>query len=531
MKKTPIISLIFIWLFVLSSCQLLSPGSTEQGHNIQDHYRSYYEVFVYSFADSNGDGIGDFPGLTAKLDYINDGVFSSEDALGFDGIWLMPIMPSPTYHKYDVKDYLDIDPQYGTLEDFDAFMAEAQDRNIKVIIDLVLNHSSNEHPWFLEAIEALAKGETDHPYIDYYNFSQEKHNENWYETGAPGWYYEGVFWSGMPDFNLASERLRDEFKAIMEFWLLERQVDGFRLDAVKEFYSGENEKNIEFLQWVNDTAKSIKEEAYLIGEAWTSFGEYKTFYRSGIDSFFDFAFADQSGLAVRSINMEQGEEYAKNLANAQRLILEENPDAINASFLSNHDTGRLAGFLGRDINKLKLAAVANLVTSGSSFVYYGEEIGMRGSGRDENKRAPMPWALDSEALTRGPEAMEEDKHGYPLGTVEEQLSDPNSLLHYYRTLIRIRNTYPEFSRGISTYIEDFTSPALMPIEKEWTDTEGEVHRSLILVNFSSETLMETVPEAYADFKLVESLPNSNQEEVIREDSTITLPPYGFAIFR
>jgi len=147
---------------------------------IDDNYRNFYEIFVYSFYDSDGDGIGDINGIISKLDYINDGDDSTDSDLGFNGIWLMPIMPSTTYHKYDVKDYYNIDPQYGTLEDFKKLIKECKARDIKLIIDLVFNHTSAQHPWFTQAVhylESLKEGEepdlTVCPYVGYYNFAKE----------------------------------------------------------------------------------------------------------------------------------------------------------------------------------------------------------------------------------------------------------------------------------------------------------------------------------------------------------------------
>lgn len=147
--------------------------------SMEDNYRTYYEVFVYSFFDGNGDGIGDLKGLIDKLDYINDGDPQTTSDLGCNGIWLMPIMPSPSYHKYDVTDYCEIDPAYGTMEDFETLIAECDKRGIKVIIDFVINHSSSEHPWFKEAcsyLAALGDGEPsleECPYVDYYHFTKE----------------------------------------------------------------------------------------------------------------------------------------------------------------------------------------------------------------------------------------------------------------------------------------------------------------------------------------------------------------------
>ncbi|MDE6129671.1 MAG: glycosidase, partial [Lachnospiraceae bacterium] len=240
---------------------------------IDDNYRTWYEIFVYSFCDSDGDQIGDLQGVISKLDYIAD--------LGFNGIWLMPIMPSDTYHKYDVKDYMSIDEAYGTMEDFDELAAECDKRGIKLIIDLVLNHTSSSHPWFVAAcdyLKGLEEGEEasadECPYYEYYNFVKgDPSSNNWYQVGNTDYYYEGVFWSEMPDVNFECQALREEFEAIMKFWL-DKGAGGFRLDAVKEFYSGATGRNVEVLTWVNDYVKSVKPDAYMVGEAWDGLSTY-----------------------------------------------------------------------------------------------------------------------------------------------------------------------------------------------------------------------------------------------------------------
>jgi glycosidase len=249
---------------------------------IDDKYRTTYEVFVYSFSDSDGDGVGDIQGLIDKLDYIGDGDPETDTDLGCNEIWLMPISPSPTYHKYDVTDYKDIDPEYGTMEDFDELIKACHDRGIRVIIDQVYNHSSVEHPWFKDAAEFLK----DHPgitfengnysasfYIDcpklsYYNFANEQLAG--YEP-LPGteYFYEARFWSGMPDLNLDSDAVRREIADITGFWL-EHGVDGFRLDAVTYYYTGNDSANIDFMTWLNDTVKSVNPDAYIVAESWTN---------------------------------------------------------------------------------------------------------------------------------------------------------------------------------------------------------------------------------------------------------------------
>lgn len=222
---------------------------------IDDNYRTYYEVFLYSFYDSNGDGIGDINGLIKKLDYINDGNPDSDTSLGFNGIWLMPVMPAASYHKYDITDYYNIDPQYGTLDDFKRLVDECNKRGIKLIIDLVINHTSNKHPWFVSALKSLniepCGRETciyedlcreHNPYVNYYNFVQGKPDRNdYYYTGIGDWYYEGVFGQDMPDLNLSDENLRRDIENIMHYWL-DLGVGGFRLDAALHYFSDNTEK-------------------------------------------------------------------------------------------------------------------------------------------------------------------------------------------------------------------------------------------------------------------------------------------------
>ena len=253
MKKTRagLAGLLLILAMLLSACgeQRREP----ELNIIDDKYRNWYEVFVYSYYDSDGDRIGDLAGLAEKLDYISD--------LGMNGIWLMPIMPSPSYHKYDVTDYYDIDPQYGTLEDFSAMLEKAHSLGIDVIIDLVLNHTSNEHPWFVSA-----KSGEDSPYRGWYNWSDTQQDGY---AKAGGAYYECRFVNTMPDLNLDNPEVRAEIEDILRFWLEDMGVDGFRLDAVTSYYTGNTEKNKEFLSWLGETARGIEPDCYIVGEAWT----------------------------------------------------------------------------------------------------------------------------------------------------------------------------------------------------------------------------------------------------------------------
>ena len=309
----------------VTALSLMQQVNTAEENVIDDNYRTYYEVFVYSFYDSDGDGIGDLKGLTENLDYINDGDPTTDTDLGCNGIWLMPVMPSTTYHKYDVTDYEAIDPEYGTMDDFTTLVDECHKRGINVIIDFVMNHTSSQHEWFQTAykyIQSLPEGAepdaSECPYVDYYNFSKEKLG-GYYPVEGTDWYYEGQFWSEMPDLNWDNEMLKTEFEQIVQFWL-DLGVDGFRLDAVKEFYSGADDKNIAVLTWFNDMVKSKKEDAYLVGEAWNDYSVYAKYYQSGMDSFFDFTFADKDGIIADTVKGINGASaYGKGLVNTQEL--------------------------------------------------------------------------------------------------------------------------------------------------------------------------------------------------------------------
>lgn len=450
---------------------------------IDDNYRTYYEVFVYSFCDSDGDGVGDLQGLISRLDYINDGDDSTDTDLGCNGIWLMPVNPSPTYHKYDVADYYAIDEAYGTLEDFEELLAECERRGIKVIMDLVLNHSSSQNPWFQEAcayLKGLDGAQPDAaqcPYYDYYHFSKEQ-GGGYYQVEGTDWYYEAQFWSEMPDLNLDCEPLREEIAKITQYWL-DMGVGGFRLDAVKEYYSGAPQSNIAFLSWLTDTVKSQKEDAYLVGEAWLDMADYAPYYESGIDSVFDFAFADKDGIISKVLNGSSAAKYGAAVASLDEMFGAYNADYIDAPFYTNHDMGRSAGYYAGDNSaaQTKMAGAMNLFMGGSAFLYYGEELGMKGSGKDENKRAPMYWSMNPEAagMCDGPADMEDVKMKFE--SLEEQERDETSVYQYYKKVIKIRNQNPEIARGKAEYVlvgdflEEDTKKNVCAIKKTYGDSE------------------------------------------------------------
>lgn len=500
---------------------------------MEDNYRTYYEVFLYSFYDSDGDGIGDLKGLTEKLDYINDGDPATHTDLGCNGIWLMPIMPSPTYHKYDVTDYYGIDKAYGTMEDFDAFMAACNERGIKVILDLVLNHSSSQHPWFQEAcayLKELGDGEPDLavcPYVDYYHFSREAKGGYSSVPGSDVWYYEAQFWSEMPDLNLENEALRKEIESIVDFWLA-KGVGGFRLDAVKEYVSGTVDANVDILTWFVSMVKEKKQDAYLVGEVWTDLPTYSKYYDSGIDSIFAFSFADSGGMIANAVKGASGaSSYGKGLEYAQEACRKHKPDYIDAPFYTNHDMGRSAGYYSGEYSQAqtKISGALNLLMSGSAFVYYGEELGMKGAGKDENKRAPMYFSKDPKAkgMCSGPVGMDNIKMKY--GSLEEQQKEPDSVYQYYKKAIYLRNLHPAIRKGSVTNLEAYSSENVTA----FTKTCGE-ETLTIFCNLSPEEAVIELQDAEKDLTLATGL-YTDEEEASLQDGNLTLPSYGIVLLK
>jgi len=442
------LSVLILFIIFLTSCDF-------SANTIKDKYRDFYEIFVRSFYDSNGDKIGDIKGITEKLDYLNDGKKAGDD-LGITGIYLMPIMPSPSYHKYDVTDYYAIDPEYGTMADFEEFIAESHKRGISVIADLVLNHTSAQHPWFISAkksiaIEPCGQETCIYPelcrehnqYCSFYNFSTDPFRKT--EVDMPsGWYYEAVFWDQMPDLNLSNEFLREEIKKITKFWL-DKGVDGFRLDAVTHFYENKLMDNIAFLDWFSEMAIEEKENAYIVGEAWSNQLTILNYYRSSIDSYFNFPFAENGGFIKQLISRKDGVNLSKQIEKWQNMMLERSPNAIDAPFLSNHDNDRSIDYFS-DNSEAKLAASVYLLMPGNPFIYYGEEIGMTGKGRDENKRQPLVWSVKDKTGIASPAIGTEQTQNLSAG-VKEQLTDPDSLLYHYRNILKIKSEYPEIARG------------------------------------------------------------------------------------
>jgi glycosidase len=496
---------------------------------IDDNYRNYYEIFVYSFCDSDGDGVGDINGLISKLDYINDGDDTTDTDLGFNGIWLMPIMQSTTYHKYDVTDYYSIDLEYGTNEDFEKLAKECDERGIKLIIDLVFNHSSAKHPWFVEAVEyleSLEEGQEPNleecPYVDYYNFTLENKGDGYHKAGSSDYYYECMFWDQMPDLNLGSEAVRAEIEDIASFWM-DLGADGFRLDAAKEFYSGSPEKNAEVLDWFCSYVTNNYSDAYIVGEVWESRTKIAEYYTSGVTSLFNFPISQHDGLitmTARNLPNKTANNFAEKIVRYEEVYAESNPDFIDAPFISNHDTTRVSAQCVNDEDAMKFSAGILLSLSGSPFVYYGEEIGMNSSGgKDENKRLPMNWtSIPTSEMPEAPANADQVVQQFP--SLEEQINNPSSIYNYYKRAVRIRNENPIIARGTSEVVEDLTTETLAVLKR--TYNEESIY---IIYNFNVESELMPKIDGYeiCDYLIV-------GEEIVEETEQGYLMPTKSIMF-
>ncbi|HXN76599.1 MAG TPA: alpha-amylase family glycosyl hydrolase [Gemmatimonadaceae bacterium] len=407
-----------------------------------------YEVFVRSFVDADGDGIGDLRGLTARLDYINDGNPASTTSLGANCIWLMPIDKAVSYHGYDVTDYYHVDPHYGSDDDFRNLVSEAHRRGIHVIVDFVPNHSSSEHPYFQAALHDPAS-----QYRSWYRWSSTNPNQPgpwgqvaWHKSPVRDEYYYGVFWDGMPDLNYGTPAVLQEMQKVAAYWLKDMHADGFRFDAIP--YLVEEGPELQHTRGTHDVLRqfgnTIRSEApgsFTIGEVsdWST-QILATYYPDQLDSYFAFGVAGATLEAA----------HTGNAAPFNQAIWEANvtfPPGRWSPFLTNHDQPRVMTVLGGDAARARVAAGAMLMLPGLPFVYYGEEIGMIGAKPDETIRTPMQWSAESNGGFTNGTAWESLQPDWMTKNVAAQDHDPGSLLNHYRRLIHFRNAHAALSDG------------------------------------------------------------------------------------
>ena len=406
----------------------------------------FYEIFVRSFKDSDGDGIGDFQGIIDQLDYLNDGDPNTSDDLGITGIWLMPIHPSPSYHGYDVIDYREINADYGNLDDFKRFVDEAHRRGIRVIIDYVLNHTSTDHEWFVESSSGPSS-----QLRDYYRWraSNPQQIGPWgqdvWHQHASGYYY-GLFWSGMPDLNYEDERVQNEMFDIANFWLNDIGIDGFRLDAVKYIREDggvieDNPATFQFWKAYQSELKSISESVFSVGEAWTSTDKILDYVEEGgLDICFEF---DLASAIINGINSTDAISIQNKIQNVYNVY----PNIQFGTFLSNHDQNRVIESFNGSTEKMKTAAAIYLTLPGTPFIYYGEEIGMNGVKPDEFIRTPMQWTNDANAGFSSGLPWIAINSNYSDFNVQTMKSDASSLWHWYDKLLDTRNRYKPLTIG------------------------------------------------------------------------------------
>ncbi|MCR5231196.1 MAG: hypothetical protein K6B64_00945, partial [Acholeplasmatales bacterium] len=405
-----------------------------------DNNRTYYQILVYSFADSNGDGIGDFKGIADNLDYLV--------SLGVEGLWLSPILQADSYHSYDINNYYKINPKYcvtidGTYYGINYLLKECHKRNIKVLMDLVLNHTSYFHSW-------------------YYLY------EAWYSA-------DNRF--GYPELDYDNPGVVSAVKEVGNYWL-QRGFDGFRLDAAMWIYnSGENrhQKNVKFWQnWCSEMKKT-KPDCYLIGEVLDDDHDLAYAYNNcGFDSTFDF---NALGSVINATT-NNNYDYAKVTSENNKKALDENPSFIMARCLSNHDIGRFnqahpdsndKAYYVEDIKEIKLANAINALTPGNTFIYYGDELGLMGTCEDTrpnyyydmNYRTPMPF---TNGLTDS-ESYFEAFHGsgittsktYSNKTIEEDIADSNSIYNALKNALALKNSSEVLQKGTIKEISDLPS--------------------------------------------------------------------------
>src|SRR5690349_9756528 len=482
--------------------------------------RWYQKAVVYcadidTFADSDGDGCGDIRGMIGRLDYLA--------RLGVTCLWLNPIHPSP--HRdggYDVEDFYNVDPRFGTLGDFAELLHQADNRGIKVIIDLVVNHTSDQHPWFQSA-----RSSPDSPYRDWYVWSEtqppDRHqgmvfpgeqNETWsYDRTAKQWYYHR-FYKFQPDLNIKNPEVRAEIKKICAFWL-QLGVSGFRMDAVP-FIIEETEpgnpnspKDMAFLSELRQHVQWRQGDAVLLAEANVEPEQLKDFFGDGggsanrIHMLFDFMLNGRLMLSLARRNPEAiidalrdtpqlpvGGQWATFLRNHDEVDLSrltaEQRNEVFAQFGPDEDMQlygrgirrRLAPMLGGDRRRIELAYALQFSLRGTPVLRYGEEIGMGDDlsleGRD-SIRTPMQWSgLDNAGFSSADPAklarpvVSEGDYGYQKVNVTLQRHDARSLLSWFERMIRTLREAPEVGSGTCTHVDVPAPPGVLV---HWADDD------------------------------------------------------------
>lgn len=434
---------------IVSGIDTSAAGKAKQKDE-SDNARVFYEIFVGSFSDSDGDGTGDLKGIIKRLDYLNDGDAFSGKSLGVEGIWLTPIFTSSSYHKYNVDNYYEIDPKFGTQKDLEDLIKACHKRGIKIILDLVINHTGRDNEWFRNFNVAQKGGDIQDPYYNFYSYYREGEE---YPVGRRfqkllgiDVYYECNFDTSMPELNFDDEGVRKAVLDVAKYYL-DLGVDGFRFDAAKYIYLGDIDKNVEFWNWYMGELRKIKPDIYTVAEVWDADSITDKYYDAL--NCFDFAVSQVNGLIAETAKAGDANRFTSYVERYLGRIDGLNEDAMIVPFISNHDMDRAAGYLTPASYNMQFAANLYILSPGSPFIYYGEEIGMRGSrgsaNTDANRRLAMLWGDDDKVSD--PEGTTYSKDSQADTSVKEQLALDDSLLTYYKRLIMIRAANPEIARG------------------------------------------------------------------------------------
>ena len=476
----------------------------------------YYEIFVRSFADSNGDGIGDLNGITARLDYLK--------WLGVSGLWLTPIYPSPSYHGYDVTNYFAIDPRFGTMADFKRLLREAHARGIKVLIDMVLNHTSDRNPWFRRALDPKSH------YHDWYTWAGKGTDIGALSSlNSPAWhsrdgrYYLGDFSDDMPDLNYDSPAVRHEMIEVGRFWLAQG-VDGFRLDATTQIYIDFKSdigspravrKNVAWWRQYHDALRATDPSVFLLGEVPADTEAQAAPYYAGLNSVFDFPLAK---MLVATAASETSPNLGDYVRKSWRSFRQNAPGPIvDSPFIGNHDRDRVLDQFRGNMSHMRMAAAMLLTMPGDPFVYYGEEIGMHGVKPDQRIREPMRW--DRNPRQAGETWWESaSDNASPDLSVAAERADPKSLLNFYRRLIHWRIDLPALRDGaIASYPVD--GGAISAYTRA-DDTQ----RLLVIHNLSGTRRGVSLPDASFRAVIRRTLPG-----IRLRDRILTMPAYSTAV--
>jgi maltose alpha-D-glucosyltransferase/alpha-amylase len=471
-----------------------------------------YELHVKAFHDSNGDGTGDFPGLMQKLDYLSD--------LGIDCIWLLPTFPSPLRDDgYDISDYRSIHPDYGTLEDFDAFLAEAHSRGLHVMTELVMNHTSDAHPWFQESRRSppgpkrdwYVWSDTDQRYLESRIIFTDTERSNWTFDAEARQYYWHRFFSHQPDLNFDNPEVRQEMIDVVRFWL-DRGVDALRLDAIPYLFEreGTNSENLfethAYLKEVRAAIDCEFDNRALLAEANQWPNDVRPYFGSGDECHMAFHFPLMPRIFMalrRETRMPITEILAQTPdipQNCQWAIFLRNHDELTLEMVTDEERDymyheyardarmrinigirrRLAPLMDGGRKQIELLNSLLFSLPGTPVIYYGDEIGMGDNyylGDRNGVRTPMQWTPDRNAgFSRADAArlyspiVVDPVYGYQAVNIEAQLRTPTSLLNWMKRIIRVRKRYPVFGRGSMEVLDPANDRVLAYVRRDETTT-------------------------------------------------------------